>query len=118
MREAAINVNARPHRVDLDLYAGDDTSIRITVNNTDGTPADLTDTTATAQIRATHTAVNPVADFTTLVDPAGVVYLSLDAATTAALPARAVWDCQIQAPLGQTTTIAAGNVRTAQEVTR
>lgn len=118
MREAAINVNARPNRVDLNIYAGDDMSVRITVNNSDGTPADLTGNTATAQIRATHTADDPLADFTTLVDPTGVVMLSLDAATTAVLPTWAVWDCQIQAPLGQTTTIAAGSIRTAQEVTR
>lgn len=93
-------------------------SVRITVNNADGTPADLTGNTATAQIRATHSAADPLADFTTLVDPAGVVMLSLDAATTALLPAWAVWDCQIEAPAGQITTIAAGGIRTAQEVTR
>lgn len=113
-----MTVDSRPSRVDLNIYAGDDVAVRINVKNPGGTPADLTGAVATAQIRASHTADVALADFDTVVDPSGVVMISLDAATTAALPGWAVWDCQIVAPAGQVTTIAAGSIRTAQEVTR
>lgn len=112
-------LSALPTRVDLRLYAGDDVTVKITVNNPDGTPADLTGATAKAQIRAWAYDSDPVAEFTCAVDPAGFVLLGLDAAATAAIPRSSVWDCELLFADGSpTTTIVSGSVRTLAEVTR
>jgi len=112
-------LSALPTRVDLRLYAGDDVTVKVTVNNPDGSPADLTGATAKAQIRAWAYDFEPVADFTCAVDPSGFVLLGLDAASTSVLPRNSVWDCELLFADGSpTTTILSGSVRTLAEVTR
>jgi hypothetical protein len=112
-------LDARPSRVDLRIYAGDDVTVKVNVNNPDGTPADLTGATAKAQVRARAADVAALADFTTAVDASGFVLLGLDAAATAMLPAQCVWDCELMFAGGSpVTTIAAGSVRVRAEVTR
>jgi hypothetical protein len=112
-------LTARPTRVDLRIYAGDDLAVKVNVNLPDGTPADLTGVTAKAQIRYRASDPDPIAEFTSSVDPAGFVLLGLDAATTATLPSSASWDCALLFADGSpTTTIASGFVRTRGEVSR
>lgn len=112
-------LSALPTRVDLRLYAGDDVTVKITVNNPDGTPADLAGASAKAQIRGRATDLDPVAEFVCVVDATGFVLCGLDAAATAALPRSGVWDCELMFADGSpTTTIVSGSVRTLAEVTR
>lgn len=112
-------LDARPTRVDLHIYAGDDVTVKVNVNNVDGTPADLTGVSAKAQVRAKASDVDALADFSTSVDPAGVVLLGLDAASTSLFPAQGVWDCELLFAGGSPkTTIVSGSVRTRAEVTR
>jgi hypothetical protein len=106
-------VLARPDQVNLCLYAGDDFYLDLTVVNPDGTASDLSGLTATAEVRATTD--DPVIATFTATMAANVVSLWLAAADVAALPAAAVWDCQLQG--ASTWTVAAGTVRTAAQVT-
>jgi hypothetical protein len=112
-------LSALPTRVDLRLYAGDDLTVKVNVNNPDGTPADLTGASAKAQIRVWAYDADPIAEFTCAVDPSGFVLLGLDAASTALLPRSSVWDCELLFDAGSpTTTIVSGSIRTLAEVTR
>lgn len=111
------SVVARPAQVDLDVYAGDDVALRVNVKNPDGTPADLTGMTASAQVRLRKADEIPLATFDAVIEADGVVVLSLPAAATVTLPSWAMWDCQLDLG-GRITTIAAGSIRTTGEVTR
>lgn len=106
--------------VDLTIMRGDD--YRIVVNVTDGTdPIDLTDYTATAQIRDSLSASAALlAEFdVTITDEAGgVVELVLSHTDTATL-AKGYWDLQIVAPTTDwTTTVVGGAVTITPDVTR
>src|SRR5690349_16442647 len=89
------SVVARPALVDLDVYAGDDIALRVNVQNPDGTPADLSNATAKAQVRLRRTDELPLMEFVATVEPGGVVLLGLHGADTALLPRWAMWDCQL-----------------------
>jgi hypothetical protein len=113
------NLDFRPQRINIQAYAGDDLTFDIPATDGAGNPVDLTGATATAQIRATHTSADPAIDFTVVVGTDKIT-LSLDAATTATLPASAVWDCEVSlvGPPLQTKTVAAGTITTSPDVTR
>lgn len=113
-----MTVDSRPNRVDLNIYAGDNVGLTVSVKNPDGTPGDLTDMTALAQIRLHRTDPEPLAEFDAVVDPAGSITLKLDGAVTAVLPRWALWDCQLMSLSGAVTTVATGSVYTAGEVSR
>lgn len=109
-------IDARPKPVDLYLQAGDDITLEIAVVDQAGAVFDLTGYTAEAQIRGTADA--PLsADFvgTVLADK---ITLVMDSATTTTLPVKAVWDCQVISATGTVTTVAAGKVTVAAEVSR
>ena len=108
-------VVSRPDQVQLCLYAGDDFYLNLTVVNEDGTPADLTGLTPKAQVRANTDTTDPVlASFTCTVST-NVVSLRLAAVDTTNLPDAACWDCQLSG--AGVWTVAAGTVRTQQQVT-
>jgi hypothetical protein len=105
---------ALPAKVNLDLYAGDDFYLDLTVTNPDGSDADLSAAVPTAQIRTTDVDANVAATFEVTVN-GNVISLHLVNTDTAQLPPQAVWDCQIATP--DVTTLVAGTVTTTADVT-
>lgn len=108
-----------PNRADLQIYQGDDYTALVTVAN--GLPPDqvIAGYTAQAQIRenvADEADVIVVEIATAVASPN--ITLTIPAAETSSLCGEYVWDLQITAPGGPTTTILAGAVRVTQEVTR
>ena len=111
-------VSGLPTPVNLALYQGDDFYMDLTVDNPDGTPADLTGAVASALIRSAPGAADPpMATITATVDVAlSVVHLHLPHTEAANLAAGgAAWDCQIATP--DVTTLAAGRVTVTAQVT-
>lgn len=101
-------IDARPTVVDLNVYGGDDLVLKIDVTDNAGTAFDLTGYTAAAEIRATADAPTAIAFTTSTL--ANTVTISLDAATTATLPLKGVWDVQVESATGVVTTLAGGKV--------
>jgi len=106
-------------RQSLTIYQGDDFGAIVTVNNEDGTPADISTYTAQAQIRRGAADVDPVvaAQFTATVE-SPVINLTLTHDQTLLLTGTYVWDLQLVSAGGVITTIMTGPVRTSAEVTR
>lgn len=111
-------IDARPKPVDLQLYAGDDVTLEVTVtdNATPPAPIDLTGYTALAQLRGTADAAISV-DFDATITT-NVISLTLAGADTTAMPAKGVWDCQVTSATGAVTTLCAGKVTVTAEVSR
>src|SRR5215467_13970444 len=106
-----LTVTALPAAVNLKVYQGDDTYLDLTVNNPDGTPADLTGRTAVAQIRPSARAAQTAAAFGASI-AGNVIHLHLAAADAAGLDGVYVWDCQAARTDGtDTMTVAAGQLR-------
>lgn len=107
----------------LSIVRGDDFRVIITLS-TDGVPFDLTDYTAEAQIRPTTAVSAPLtAEFVVEIDPdpeTGIITLTLDHDTTAALTTNGVWDMQIVGPAPDewVTTVVSGAVTIVPDVTR
>jgi len=114
----AVTVGALPAEVDVALYAGDDFEMTVKVSNADGTPVDLTGTTAKSEIRANAAATVVLATFTVTAVDSSTFKLVLDGDVTAALPASAVWDLQVTDAASKVTTLAGGKVKVTAEVTR
>jgi hypothetical protein len=112
---AATVIDARPMQVDLNVYAGDDLTLRIDVTDNAGAAFDLTGYTPAAQVRATADAGTAI-DFDATV-LANTVTVSLDSATTETLPQKAVWDVQVTSATGVVTTLAGGKVTVYAGVT-
>jgi hypothetical protein len=114
-------ISAVPASVSLTLYQGDDFTLKVTVQDANGNPYNLTGLTPEAQIRATY--ASPVAAaFTCSVDaPAtnGIFHMTLAPTETEGLPPRGVWDVQVSTADGMhVTTLAAGTVQVTSQVTR
>ena len=108
-----MQVNARPAEVNLNLYAGDDFWLDVTVTDPDGNAADLSGQVARADIRQ-NTATEVIASFDAAID-GNVINLHLAGADVAGLPGASVWDCQLAGT--DTVTLVAGVVRTTAQVT-
>ena len=104
------------------LYIDQGTDYTITVDVTDsaGDILDLTDYTATAQIRKTYTSSSLSATFTTSIAAvAGQVTISLTDTQTSALEAgRYVYDLNIESSLGVKTRVIEGQAVVTPGVTR
>lgn len=103
------------------LYQGDDWAGLITVNNCDGTPADLTGYTVNAQIRQgpADQQWRIAACFTPAIILPNQISISLTHQQTTCLRNRLYyWDLQIASPDGVITTIVAGQVNVTPDVTR
>ncbi len=112
------SIHALPATVDLFVYRGDDLILPVTVNNPDGTPADLTGMFVDADIRVTPDDTTVAGSFDWGIT-GNVITLDLHATTSAQLPPSAVWDLQLTAgPGGVITTIAAGRITVTPDVTR
>src|SRR6187402_3391613 len=94
---------------DLSIYQGDTHSWTVTVLAEDGAPADITGSTAKAQIRRSVADTDPTvaAELATSV-ASPVVTMSLSSAQTRPLTGRYVWDLQLTDGAGAITTIMAG----------
>jgi hypothetical protein len=117
----ATTITAQPVAVTLNLYAGDDFSMVITVLNPDSTLLDLTGYTATGQIKNTPADVTALGAFTcTTGGTAGTVTCNLANTVTAALPlspAHAVYDIQMKSAGGLITTLVSGTLTVTAQVT-
>lgn len=109
-----------PSKADIKLYAGDDYAADVTVLNADDTPADLTGYTSQAHIRtsAADKAPEPVAEFSVSI-AANVITMVLSHDQTKLLERSTyAWDVQVIDADGWITTLLAGQVLVAKEVTR
>jgi hypothetical protein len=108
-----------PASKSLDLYRGDTfpLAVRIWSDAIDGTPADLTDVEATAQLR-TDPGDALILAMDCVVELPNVVHVTIaaDAWPEFVLP-RARWDLQLTYPSGAVRTILAGPVRVVDDVT-
>ena len=109
-----------PATYPLTVRTGDTETVSVTLQDSAGSPIDITGRSYAAQIRATADASSPLATFScTITDAAaGQFACTLSASTTAALSTGvAVWD--LAETNGSTvTTLLAGSVQIVQDVTR
>lgn len=103
------------------IYQGDDWAGLLTVNNCDGTPADLANYNVNAQIRegTADQQWRIAACFLPAIILPNQISLSLTHRQTECL--RNInyrWDCQIVSPDGVITTVVAGRVNVTHEITR
>jgi len=114
-------LDCRPPDLTLKLYAGDDTTIQLTVLDQYQAPVDLTgDVVAQVRRHQTDEAVVCEPAVSNPDGPAGVVWITFTLADTNALlddGGHHVWDLQHHGPNG-TETIATGAVRTDPDITR
>jgi hypothetical protein len=111
-----------PGKFRLSLYRGDTYRWKFTLwaDTAKTAPADLTGATAAAQIRSTSND-GRVATLTCAIEAPNIVNAELTAAQSANLPPqgmRAQWDLQITWASGEISTVLAGNVDVAGDVTR
>jgi hypothetical protein len=108
-----------PKYAPITLYQGDDALFIAEVYLENGTPADLAGYVAHAQIRKDYADSEPVIAYTILTYiEAHEVLLPIPKEATALLGGKYVWDVQLVASDGTTTTILRGDVTTMLEVTR
>ena len=109
-----------PSSGDLYIYQGADFAAIVTVENEDGTPADIAGWTARSQIRRNVADLDPeiAAELTCLVEAPNFVKLSLLKDATLELCGRYVWDLDLYSPTGASWPVMSGKVLGTQEVTR
>ena len=110
-------ITALPLSVTLVVYAGDDFYVDVEVTNPDDSPMDLSDCTATAQIRISAED-NTIAGTFDCSIVGNVITLHLSHDDSATIGDKNVWDCQIVNGAGDVTTLVAGTISTTPEVTR
>jgi len=104
--------------VNLNLYAGDDFVMVVTVQNDDGSAVDLTGYTAVSQIKTRIGDATPLATFTCVTGgTAGTVTMTLPNAESASLTSGVVYDMQITSSGGVITTLIAGSLTINPQVT-
>jgi hypothetical protein len=114
------SLDTRPQRLDLKLYGGDDTVIRLTVLDSAGAPLDLSAGELLAQVRPKpgddELTCTPVLDTTEAA--LGVVYLLFAAACTRALAAGKIhaWDLRYRVA-GLDERLCSGTIHAQPEVT-
>lgn len=111
-------ISALPVEQDLELYQGDDFPLAVTVNNPDGSPANLTGATALAQIRATASLTSPVLATFTATISGNVISLHLTSAMSTNLPPSCVYDCQMTDVSANVTTLIAGKITVTPQVSQ
>lgn len=108
-------VGGQPTHLDLQVYAGDDFPLALTVNDSGGgPPPDLSGAQVEAQIR--DDAGTLLGAFTVTEVAGNVIWLMLPGSVSATLPPTALWDCQMADP--QVTTLVAGTITVTPQVTQ
>jgi hypothetical protein len=114
-------INAVPPTLDLNLYAGDDLALTLTVTDENGAAYNLSGS-LDAQIRKGHALTVVATPAVNAPTPAsGVVFIYLSAAQTAALledGGRHSWDLQHTDADGLITSICKGGVSTSPDITQ
>jgi hypothetical protein len=111
---------SNPANYPLTIRIGDTETVSVTLQDSTGTPVNITGRTYAAQVRATADAASPLATFTCTITnaAAGTFACTLSASTTRALSTGvAVWDLE-ETNSGVVTTLLAGPVQIVQDVTR
>jgi hypothetical protein len=113
------SLTSQPLTVDLNLYAGDDSVVRVKAVEPNGRPVDLTGT-YLCEVRASAGSTTPVgaAEVDTSDAADGVLAVRFDHDLTGRLAGDHVWDLQWTNPAGIVLTLAAGRVRTIPDVSR
>jgi len=113
-------INVIPSTLDLNLYAGDDVAITLTILDDNGAPYNLTGT-LLAQIRKGHGQTLTATIAANAPAPAeGICYLTLPDDVTKALGAdggRHSWDLQLTDAGGLVSTLVKGGVTTQLDIT-
>lgn len=111
-------LTSHPLIVDLDLYAGDDSTIRVTATNPNGRRVDLTGT-YQCEVRTTAAALVGAADVDPVDAASGVLAVRFDHDLTGQLAGGShVWDLQWTDPAGTVTTLVVGKVTIRPDVSR
>jgi hypothetical protein len=111
-----VHISALPLEVDLALYKGDDFYLDLILTDPDGSDTDLSAATPSAQIRVAPND-DLLAVFDTTVD-GNTIHLHLPHDQSINLqPGQCAWDAQITTSTDITTTLVAGAVSVAGEVT-
>lgn len=116
-RAAVVNIERLPQPVNLNIYAGDDVQFALVITEgSSGNPVDLAGVQVKSQVRATAAAPEVLATIVPDIED-NVIRMHLTSAESAALPQRAVWDCQVDTA-GLITTLVGGTVTVTPRVTR
>jgi len=107
-----------PGSLPLALYRGDSSSWRFVLWADAGKtiPADLAGVVAKAEIRDKYAGAN-ITPLVCAIEMPNVILVSMDAAASARLPAKGVWDLQLTYPEGAVATVLAGAVTVTADVT-
>ena len=105
-------------RRNLSIDQGADWASTISVFNNDGTPADLTGSTAVAQIRKVPPETDLLADIEILMESPNILMSLSESTIDTIQERRGVWDIKLTSPAGVTTKLAGGVVVINQGVTR
>jgi hypothetical protein len=117
------SIGTHGQRLDLRIKQGTTFRAQFTVQQSDGSAADLTGALVRAQIRASIDAPTPAAEFTTTITPPNVILLSLTEAQTGQIPVSGaqqtyVWDMEIVWPDGTVDSPVFGDAIIRAEITR
>lgn len=117
--EGCVQITRQPSCVNLTLYQGDDFVMSVGVTDADtGQPVDLAGTTPLAQIRA-KSGGPLLGEFDCSISAPNTVVAVLAGDTSQELPAKSVWDLQIQRGTpAQTTTLIVGALTVTPDITR
>lgn len=107
-----------PGKFALSLYRGDTYGWRFVLwNDVDRTlPADLSDVTVKAEIRDRPSG-KTIVPLACAIELPNTITASLDAASSALLPACAAWDLQLTSSSGYVSTVLAGSVAVVPDIT-
>ena len=107
---------------ELTVEQGASYSTTVTVNGSDGSPTNLTNYTAAAQLRKSYYSSNAAATFSVSTgnDPSlGIITMSLDAANTANIyPGRYVYDVYVTSGSTQRIRVLEGIINVTPQVTK
>lgn len=113
-----VRISALPLEVDLELYAGDDFTLGISVFNPDGSAMDVSSAAPMSMIRQTAADGTVLATLAVTVDPdvTGLLHVSVPSSSSATLPPSCVYDVQLTIPA--VLTLIGGTITMRQQVTR
>jgi hypothetical protein len=111
-----LNKGALPSNYDLVIYKGDYVSVRLTMENSDNTPMNLTGAIPRAVLKSDYSD-NYERPFECTVEDNQIHIFLPSESCSELLPGSYIWDFQITFSSGQTRTFLAGDVTVYDEVT-
>ena len=115
-----LNAGALPANYDIAIYKGDYLEFFVTINDTLGTPLNLTDYTVKAQLKTDYSDPSPILFNTTVVVPSeGYIRVFLSSSVTATLlPGSYIYDLQVTSSIGENRTYLRGDAVVQEDVTQ